>query len=396
MYAILTLTLDGFYVRGEGGDASCVVFHEGAVLDCGALARQRGVVPGTPLREAKTILREGARYVAYREENYTGHAAAWLDLCALFSDRVERGMPHVASIDLTGHPSPQRAADELLGALAGSGVFESVSAGLAPAKWVAQLCSQPVDLEIVRLGVPWCSAVTDVARLLADVPTRLLAPVSPEHRSRLEFLGYRWSRDVAATPLSVLRSQFGDAASQIHEAALGRILDAVKPNYPPGSVSETQRFAAPLNDRLELESAVHALCRQLAARLCESDQTARQIELLIATEASVPVRLGRRLGKPTQAAHPLAVVCLSLLSKADLADPPVALTVRLSDIVAAPRGQRSLTGFNGADEKARACESALRAVNASFGDDTLIRAKDLRVARRVDVLRAWKNATGWR
>jgi hypothetical protein len=223
-----------------------------------------------------------------------------------------------------------------------------------------------------------------------------LLPVAPEHRQRLEFLGYRWVREVATAGMGVLLGQFGKDTFLIHEAARGRALDAVVPGYPRDAMSARIAFACPLTDRLQLEEAVARLCAELSSELCTRDATAEELAVFFEPEHGPPLVQRRKLGRPVQAATPLRVAVQALWGKVPLATPPVSVKVLLSGLKKAPRGQVSLVGMAGKDERARSCDVSVRCLRAAYGEETVKKAVELKVPRRELVLRAWKRATGWR
>jgi len=385
MHYILYLGLVGFYTKAVKGCAPSkptVVHLDGKVIDLCEAAQALGVAVGCALSEAKAVLRETGRMIAYQEEDYTMARDAWLDVCLSYSDGVEFGMPHEAYIDLSGHPDPGDVAHLLIVQL-----DRRLVAGLAPGKWVARLAAREVCPIL---------PVTNVSEFLSNVPTALLSPVSPEHRQRLEFLGYRWVREVAKAPMGVLTEQFGRDAFLIHESSRGRAHDDVVPNYPNGAISERVSFERPVSDRLVLEEAVTTLTAVLSAELCARDVTAEQIGVYFEQETGFPLALMRKLGKPLQSATPLRVAVHSLWERSGLSFPPIGLRIVLSGIKKAPRGQKSLMGMAGASERLRSCDSAVGCLRAAYGDGVVRKAVEVAVPRRELVLRAWKRATGWR
>ncbi len=399
MHSLLYVSLDGFYAaaalagRADWGGRAIVVHRDGAVLDSGPAARARRVGPGTPLSEAKAILREDGVYLSYSEQETRAARDAWLDVCAAFSETVEPGMPHEAWVDLSLHPDPMGTANELLREVATrTGLL--VRAGLAPGKWLAQLAAQPCEAKALGLGVPVLEAVTDPAGFLAPLPTGCLSPVEPAHRERLEFLGYRRVGQVAAAPLRLLTAQFGRSGPLIQQAAQGRCLDRARPLYPADAVSERVAFEGPVADRSVLEAGLTELATRLAQALCASDRIGDRLELVVEPESGVPLVRRRQLARPVQAARPLRVGLGALMGDGP-PFAPVAVRGVMPGLRPAPRVQRSLATMETRDEREHTAETALRSVRAAFGDGAVVRASDVVLPRRLRVLRAWREATGW-
>ncbi|MBS1713411.1 MAG: hypothetical protein JST30_03655 [Armatimonadetes bacterium] len=393
MHYILYVALEGFYVadQDDGSGRATVVHQDSTVLDACRLARERGVVPGTALSEAKSILREEGRFLAFSPDVYARAREEWLDTCLRFSDRIEPGRPHEAYVDLTGHARPARAADELLAALAP----RQPVAGLAPAKWIARVEARSVDVGAAAFGLPVMEALTDVASFLGRIPTTLLLPIAAPYRERLCFLGYRWTRDVARAGLHELRSQFGSDAIAIQEAAQGRVLDQVAPSYPERSLTVSLEFGAALDDRVVLDLGLRHLAQRCAARLCETDQTAQGVVARFESEDGASALGKREFAKPAQTATVLAAALHALWDTSRCPFPPVSATVHLTRLRPAPRSQRSFTGTESYAERSQTCDRVVRTLTAAYGDGTLVKARDLRVPRRELVLRAWRHATGW-
>ena len=362
-----------------------VVHHDGSVLDADTALLSQGVSLGGTLSEAKTILRDSARFVRYSEDDYVLARNHWLDFCLAYSDRIEHAMPHEAYIDLTGHPDPADLACSLVKSLG-----MPLECGLAPGKWVARLASQRID-ECRPNIVP----VRCVPTFLMEVPTASLSPVPHEHRQRLEFLGYRWVRELRAASMSVLKGQFGKDAFLIYEATRGRALDSVVPNYPLRAVSRKVCFDAPVSNSLTLDEAVVRLSAELAHDLCSHDQTAEEIRVFFEDEDGRHHMTGRKFAQPVQSATSLCVAVRALWKQALLSFPPMGVRILLSGLKRAPRGQKSLLGFPNDSERARSCESTLGCLRAAFGETVVQKAGELTVPRRELVLRAWKRATGW-
>lgn len=389
MHYIFSISRLGFYTEAMG-EGCTVVSYEGKVLDASASALSMGVKVGSQISEAKAVVRSEGRFVPFVFDDFRAARDEWLDKCLSYSDRIESPMPHEAYIDLTGHPRPSEAASSLLQELGGDMV-----AGLAPSKWLARLAARPVATAPSLAGFPVIEAVRDVTEFLQPVPTSLLTPVPVAHRERLEFLGYRWVREVALAPLGVLLGQFGRDAFTIHEAAQGRIADAVVPNYPPSSLSMRIDFERGCDDSTLIDDAVAQVTRHLAVELCDRDSTAEEVLVSIERELGPPYVARRKFGKPVQAATPLRVAVQALIGQSALDFEPVAIRVTLIGLKKSPRGQKTLLGQASTFERQRSCESALGSLKAAYGHSVVQKAGELRLPRRELVLRAWKRATGW-
>lgn len=233
-------------------------------------------------------------------------------------------MPHEVWIDMGGHPDPTDVASLLLSDVATRFTRYGLKAGLAPAKWVAEIVSQDVDRDALRLGLQVVAPATNMVDFLEQVPTSLLKPIPEKHRTRLEFLGYRWARTVASAQLNVLTEQFGKDAFMIYECARGRALDKIEPNYPGGAMSSRISFDHPQDSALLIEQAFTYFLGKLAFQLCATDQTAEEMRLFCEVEDGQPIVWRRSFARPVQAASPLRVAVSALWNQAKDKRAPIA------------------------------------------------------------------------
>ena len=388
MYYLLYVALDRFYA-GEC-ERPVVVHRAGMVVDSSPAARARRVQPGTLLSEAKAILRSDAQYVELREADYRERRDRWLQECLLYSGRIQHESPASAWVDLGAHPRPWEVAARLLADVWRKTALPVASA-LAPSRWVAKLAAQPCDATAMEVGIADFPLVEDARSFLSPLPTRCLTPVAPDVRERLEFLGYRKVGDVQRAPLPLLIRQFGKEGVLVTECAHGRYRDAFVRNFPCDSVERTQRFHGCCSDLFVLQAAMDEIAQELCQELRERDALAGATEVVIETESGRVLRRVRRLPKPSDS---LAVSLRWQLSQVRLTEPVASLRVGVPDVRSVPVLQRSLDS-----SRADALRSALcsvRAVRAMYGDAAVQRASEVDLPRREQVMRAWRNATGWR
>lgn len=400
MNAILMVSLSGFYTNSlptpERPEVCRVVHREGVVLDVCPRGASKGVAQGTALSEAKAVLREECVYTEFVEAEFAAARNEWLDVLLAYCDTVESSIPHQAFLDLGDHPDPRDIASTLLRSLAERFPCYGLSAGLGPAKWVAEVVLAPIDTSALCLGLPVLEPVTDVMEFIDQIPTSLLLPVPSEHRARLEYLGYRWARLVASAPLSVLRDQFGKDSFLIHECSRGRLLDKVEPNYPGSVLVERAAFGHAVDSSLVLEEAITSLCAEIAAKLSSTDTTASGLRLIFEQSEGAPLTVSRSFPRPVQAATPLRVATCALWKQSKLAFAPIGVRIVMSGLQKAPRGQKSFMGLESAHERSRSCDVTVRCLKAAFGEAVVLPASSLSVPRRELLLRVWKRATGWR
>lgn len=398
MTAILFMELQGFYVQNdkntsEGSPSALVVYHLGVVLDACPMACQMGVKIGSTLSEAKAILREKGRFVQFCVDDYAAPRNLWLDQLLSAVAGVEVEMPHRAYVDLTRHPNPESVASQLIRQVQQMGY--SVRAGLARAKWISQLAASHIPPTPEVSGINVIEHIWDSTGFLNAFPTRMLLPILPDHRERLEFLGYRWVRDVAKAPLSLLIEQFGKHAYAIHACASGLTLDKVEPNYPQNSLMKEWNFGFPVSDSAVIAESIERLCGELSGILCSRDEMSQEMRVTFVSESDYAHTLFRRFARPVFRALSLQVAVMALAPPDQLPFAPVSIRILLSNNVSSVSYQRTLMGHQSAELRLSSCDGAIKSLQAAYGSEIVSPASCLTSPRRIEVMRVWKKATGW-
>ncbi len=394
MHCILFLRLEGFYAKAHNSEQPLVVHRDKRVLDANALARERNIYSGMPLSEAKAIL-QGGGFVAWEEEPYRALQAQWLDLCTEFADVIEPCEQHSAWIDLSAQPDPELLALNLVRAITEKFGLTAIP-GMAGSKWIAKLASDlyaqagPTPLES---SLAMHSTVKDPLFFLATLKASMLTPVEPEHLKRLEFLGYRTIGDIASVPLYALRGQFGDAATHIRRCARGGHVQPVQAMYPPNSFSARIAFEGYVEDMQVLDQSLQELARTIGERLNADDKQAKALTLTLEFENSNETRR-RKFTKPIQN-YASALSSLRLMLAEIPKQPLLGLRARLENVTCAKRVQQELSGCTTRSDRERGAAAAFNHIKTVFGDAAIAAGNELIEPRRKQVLRAWRDATGW-
>ncbi|HRF58413.1 MAG TPA: hypothetical protein PLH94_00705 [Fimbriimonadaceae bacterium] len=392
MSVFLYVSINGFYLPC-GDDEPRVVHHEGRVLDRNNLARRRGITLGMPLHEAKLAVPE-ARFELFESSRYRGRRAQWLDVCAEFADRIEAGLPHETTLDLSDHPRPEELAAELVSALRRR-LGLKVQAGLAPAVWTARLAASRCDAQALALGLEPLEVVREPRAALAELPTEMLDPVEAVHLQRLIFLGYRTIGEVARAPESALRRQFGDEAFRIRRAACGYAIEDLHPNYPADKLLGRIPFDGEIDDRHTLRAALTSLGKKLGDTLVEQDRQSHEMTLVFETERCIPLVRKRIFTKPLNTSESVAFAINLLADQDPPEEPIVGIRARLGDLTRSKRVQKTLVAPRAGARETQGLDHALDRVIACFGVERIQKASERIEPRRLRVLRAWKEATGW-
>ncbi|MCA1946983.1 MAG: DNA polymerase Y family protein [Armatimonadetes bacterium] len=378
------LCVSRFYVRNLGRDrdpSPVVVLAGDRVLDANEAAARRGVEPGMGRAICKTLVPE-AELLAWRADDHRDSQRAWLEVCCRHSGAVEPQEQHEAFVDLSAHPCPEDVLGRLAGDLRDAGY--PVRWGASVSKWVARLA-----MEEGAGGSVW----RDPAGFLAPLPVARLTPVPPEHRERLELLGYRRIGQVAAIPLERLRAAFGADALRIHRAARGGLSDPVRPIYPPLRALGRFRFHSPVEQAEAVEAGLVRLARQLAGRMRAGDLQGTRLSLTLETESGAQTRQ-RDFAKPMRSEASVLFALRLLWRSMDVREPVEALAAEIPELKPSDRRQASLYRV-GAANHGEQTEPALAPLLAKFGEHAVRPASQLEQTRSKRVLRAWKEGLGW-
>ena len=366
-----TRQLGGAYSAGFGArDAGTSPLERGA----GEPARSR-VNRGCGLGGAELDVRDGA-------------------LDAVSRDAAELRDPGPCGPD-TSIPNPFHPASR------GKGL--GVQVGVAHVKWLAKAALLAGDTSQLAYRYP--------KLFLAELPTALLAPVAPEHRERLSFLGYKRVGLVAELPLEVLRSQFGEESISIHRAAHGGVAEKVRALYPLRCVSARFSFESPVESLESLENGMSVLARKLSERLLADDMQGCDLRVDVGFDEGPGETLERNFAKPMRSAASVLFglkqtfrqlpdgVCDApeprpRRGRSEMQARIVSLRVQMPNLVHATRKQSNLYTLK-SQERLHDAEIAFTQMRQTFGSDAVLSAAQMPEPRRKRVLKAWKDALGW-
>jgi nucleotidyltransferase/DNA polymerase involved in DNA repair len=383
VYMIVFLFLPRFYVRPRD-ESRLVIVRDRLVLDMDEDAERAGVYRGMPVRQAQSIVQDGC-FLPWKEEDYAEHCRLWLDVCTRFTGVIEPQDQHAAWLDLSMHPRPLELMSQIRQEIEAACGLQP-RAGLAKAKWLARVAAEVGDDDYLALHYP--------QTFLAELPVTLLAPVAPEHRRRLSFLGYHSAKSVASVPLETLRAQFGEEAHSIQQASLGRGSAKVAAQYPPDALHESFRFPGTTDSLLVLEEGTAALARRIGHRLIEKERQGSYLRVVVELESGEEIARERTFTKPIRCPR-TALAALKLLLDEPLQEPVAGLRVVLRELKRSVRSQLDLMGNGAAGERDHRVDSAFRYVRTVFGEEAVIQASQVQHPRRARVLREWKEGTGW-
>jgi DNA polymerase-4 len=231
--------------------------EESRVIATSEEALPFGVLPGMPLRQAEhlcpqaTFLPPDPAAAVHLLELI---ASALYDLAPVVEVRIEG----VAWLEVSGVPKPGESIREARRRLR-SAIGREPRLGLGPGPFSSRLAA-------ARARPGRLMRVEDAREFLAPLSSREL-PLDDEQLERLDLLGLRTLRAVAALGPRELESQLGRAGRHAVLLARGLEPDHLTPWRPPQFAGGHRQFEPPVEDREALLFVGRALCDDLAVEL---------------------------------------------------------------------------------------------------------------------------------
>ncbi len=152
----------------------------------------------------------------------------------------------------------------------------SVSVGLAPSKFLAQLAMEHQRPDGLTVVLP-----EQIGDFLADVPIDLLPGVGAVTRRQLAAMQIERVGALAQVPLNELVRRFGQRGSRFWHLAQGWDDSLVAPAEQLDQIREEAAFAAPLYTDEEMRDTLRALATALCGHLQRRGLQARDVTLTV-------------------------------------------------------------------------------------------------------------------
>lgn len=234
-----------------------------------------GVMPGMPLRQAEHLCPQ-ATFVPPNPVAATRLreliASALYDLAPVVEVRVEG----IAWLDVSGVPKPGESIRETRRRLRAA-IGREPRLGLAPGPFSSRVAA-------ARARPGRLMRIENAREFLAPLSSHEL-PLDDEQLERLDLLGLRTLRAVAALGQRELESQLGRAGRHAVLLARGLEPDQLTPWSPPLFTSSHRQFEPAVEDREALLFVARALCSDLAAELGLRGAGAKQARVRLVFES---------------------------------------------------------------------------------------------------------------
>lgn len=291
--------------------------RHGIVLAKNMLAKAAGVATG----EAIWISRKkcpGIVFVPPHYDEYVRYSKQVFDIYTEFTDRVESFGLDECWLDVTGSLKlfgcdGKALADRIRETVkARTGL--TISAGVSFTKVLAKLGSD--------LKKPDATVVLDREHymdVIGDMPPSELIMIGGSTSKKLELLGIRTIRALAAADRTMLKEHFGVIADKLSDAARGIENDEVRLYYDkrvPKSVSHGTTTPRDMTTEEDVRIVVYALAELVAMRLRRYGLSAEGVGLSLREAATLKHKSAQcTLYSPTSDAATIAEKALALLPK---------------------------------------------------------------------------------
>ena len=191
----------------------------------------------------------------------------------------------------------------------------SVSVGLAPSKFLAQLAMERQRPDGLTVVLP-----EQIGDFLADVPIDQLPGVGAITRQQFAAMQIEHIGALAQVPLNELVRRFGQRGSSFWHLAQGRDDAPVAPAEQLDQIREEVSFAAPLYTRAEMRDALRELAAALCGRLQRRGLQARDVSLEVRYPDFRTATRTARLATFTDRAQTVFAAACELLEHTEVSD----------------------------------------------------------------------------
>ena len=329
--AILHLDMDAFYpaveildnpsLKGKpvivGGSR-----ERGVVSSASYEARKFGVHSAQPIATAMRLCPHGI-FLPGRMSRYKEVSAQVFEIFYRFTSLVEPLSIDEAFLDVTGSTRLFGQPVEIAKKIKQMVVEETgltVSAGVAPSKFVAKIASDMDKPDGLTVVPP-----ESVREFLDPLPIKKMWGIGKVTQEALTRLNVHTFRDLSRVPLKVLEQRFGKHGLKMHQLSMGTDDRDVVLGHDVKSVGHEETFSQDILDKDLARKELLALANKTARRTRQKGATGRTVTLKV--KYSDFIQITRTSTLPTSTDDGLEIystVC-HLLEKTEVGKRPVRL-----------------------------------------------------------------------
>lgn len=347
--------------------------RHGIILAKNDPAKATGIQTGETVWQARRKCPELILLGSHRKQ-YQKYCTIINKIYCDYTDRVEPFSIDESWLDVTGSwqlfaQSPRQLAD-LIRQRVKTETGLTISVGVSFNKVFAKMGSDYKKPDATTLITR-----LNYQQLLWPLPVRDLLFVGKNAAERLSSAGIRTIGDLAAADPDCLRDMLGRQGTQLSVYARGEDSAPVRrwgDADPVKSVGSGMTFKRDLTSPQDVDSAIMALCDQVAGRLRAQKMWAGGVQLTIRDTQFQSITRQCKLESSTHLASELAAVCRRLF-RANWSTKPVRmLTVTAQHLTDAPGPvQQSFFEDRAPDEKREKLEKSLDVIRKKYGQTSI-------------------------
>ncbi|HDZ90169.1 MAG TPA: DNA polymerase IV [Deltaproteobacteria bacterium] len=378
--SIIHLDMDAFYPAVEVLDnpelkGKPVIVggprQRGVVSSASYEARRFGVHSAQPMATARRLCPHGI-FMPVRMARYREVSREVFAIFRSFTPLVEPLSIDEAFLDVTGMerlmgPAPLIARKTKEAVLEKTGL--TVSAGVAPSKFVAKIASD-LDKPDGLTTVP----PHRIQEFLDPLPVGRMWGVGKVTRRALAELKVETFRDLRQVPVEALERRFGKIGPVMHLLSRGIDERAVEPERETKSIGHEQTFIKDILDLDQLRKEILFLANRVAHRMHREGFTGGTVSLKVKYSDFTQIIRSATLSDPTDDSQEIyTTACRLLIKKTAAGKRPIRLLgISLSGLT--PPGQAKQLSLFSRDEqrrKRRDLNTALDSIYERFGEKSI-------------------------
>jgi DNA polymerase-4 len=378
--AILHLDIDAFYPSVEVLDhpqlkGKAVIVGgtraRGVVSSASYEARKFGVHSAQPMATAVRLCPKGI-FLPVRMARYKEVSSQVFKIFHLFTPLVEPVSIDEAFLDATGSTRLFGQPKDIAATIKRVVREETgltISAGLAPSKFVAKIASDLDKPDGLTVVLP-----ERVQAFLDPLPIDKMWGVGKQTQGRLHGLGIRTIGDLGRFPAEVLEKEFGKHGIKMHQLALGIDERDVVPWSEAKSIGHEETFSRDILKQEAARKEILSLAQKVARRMRRKGLSGRTITLKVKYSDFVQVTRSATLSALTSDGHTIFSTACGLMEKTDVGRKPIRLLgVSVSQLSRAFASTEQLSLFREGEtsSKRKNLNAALDSVSERFGEDAL-------------------------
>ncbi len=378
--AIIHLDMDAFYAAVEVLDNPALrgkpvivggSEKRGVVSSASYEARKFGVHSAQPVATAMRLCPKGI-FVPVRMSRYKEVSEQVFEIFNHYTPLVEPLSIDEAFLDVTGCVKLFGFPEEIAEMIKRQVVKEigiTVSAGVAPSKFVAKIASdlqKPDGLTVVRED--------QVKAFLEPLPIDKLWGVGKTTQKALAMLGIRTIGDLSRFPADVLERNFGKHGTHLHLLSHGIDDREVEVIREVKSIGHEETFLHDLMDIEVVRKELLSLATRVSRRLRSEEVVGKTVTLKVKYNDFVQVTRSETLPEATEDGGEIFRRCCGLLEKTEVGKRPVRLLGISVSQLCAPGEEKQLSLFQARFTalKRKKLNLALDEISEKYGKDRIL------------------------